>query len=49
MARRDAGLLAGTRTLLSNPVHAFFWNNINLHIGHHVYPGVPWYNFLGHL
>ncbi len=44
----DAGPLAGTRTLLSNPAHAFFWNNINLHIGHHVYPGVPWYN-LGHL
>ena len=40
----DAGPLAGTRTVLSNPVHAFFWNNINLHIGHHVYPSVPWYN-----
>ena len=44
----NAGPLSGTRTLLSNPVHAFFWNNINLHIGHHVYPGVPWYN-LGEL
>ncbi len=44
----DAGPLAGTRTVLSNPLHAFFWNNINLHIGHHVYPGVPWYN-LGEL
>ncbi len=44
----DAGPLAGTRTVLSNPVHAFFWNNINLHIGHHVYPSVPWYN-LGEL
>ena len=40
----DAGPLAGTRTVLSNPVHAFFWNNINLHIGHHVYPNVPCYN-----
>lgn len=40
----DAGQMAGTRTVISNPVHAFFWNNINLHIGHHVYPRVPWYN-----
>ena len=46
--RWDAGPMAGTRTVISNPVHAFFWNNINLHIGHHVYPGVPWYN-LGEL
>jgi fatty acid desaturase len=34
----------GTRTVTSNPVHSFFWNNINWHIGHHVYPSVPWYN-----
>lgn len=40
----DAGQLAGTRTIISNPVNAFFWNNINFHIGHHVYPAVPWYN-----
>jgi fatty acid desaturase len=39
-----AGQLLGTRTVLSNPAHSFFWNNINYHIGHHVYPGVPWYN-----
>ena len=44
----NEGPLAGTRTVTSNPVHAFFWNNINLHIGHHVYPNVPWYN-LGEL
>jgi fatty acid desaturase len=40
----DAGQLAGTRTIISNPVQSFFWNNINYHIGHHVYPAVPWYN-----
>jgi len=40
----DAGQLAGTRTILSNQVNSFFWNNINYHIGHHVYPAVPWYN-----
>jgi beta-carotene hydroxylase len=40
----NAGQLLGTRTIISNQVHSFFWNNINYHIGHHVYPGVPWYN-----
>jgi len=39
-----AGQLASTRTVISNPVNRFFWNNINYHIGHHVYPGVPWHN-----
>ena len=42
----DAGQMAGTRTVTSNPVHSFFWNNINWHIGHHVYPNVPWYNLV---
>ncbi|MET0281401.1 MAG: fatty acid desaturase [Steroidobacteraceae bacterium] len=42
----NQGQLAGTRTLISNPVNAFFWNNINWHIGHHVYPSVPWYNLV---
>jgi fatty acid desaturase len=40
----NAGQMAGTRTVTSNPLHSFFWNNINWHIGHHVYPSVPWYN-----
>jgi len=40
----DAGQLSGTRTIISNPVNRFFWNNINYHIGHHVFPAVPWYN-----
>jgi fatty acid desaturase len=42
----DQGQLLGTRTIRSNPVHAFFWNNINWHIGHHIYPRVPWYNLV---
>ena len=42
----DQGQMIGTRTVVSNPVHAFFWNNINWHIGHHLYPGVPWYNLV---
>jgi len=40
----EAGQLAGTRTIISNQLNSFFWNNINYHIGHHVYPAVPWYN-----
>jgi fatty acid desaturase len=40
----NEGQLLGTRTIISNQAHSFFWNNINYHIGHHVYPGVPWYN-----
>jgi fatty acid desaturase len=40
----DEGQMLGTRTIVSNPANSFFWNNINYHIGHHVYPGVPWYN-----
>ena len=42
----NAGQMAGTRTVISNPVNSFFWNNINWHIGHHVYPSVPWYNLV---
>ena len=40
----DQGQLLGTRTTISNQLHSFFWNNINYHIGHHIHPGVPWYN-----
>ncbi len=40
----DTGQLVGTRTIISNQAQSFFWNNINYHIGHHVYPAVPWYN-----
>lgn len=42
----DQGNLMGTRTVVSNRVHSFFWNNINWHIGHHVYPRVPWHNLV---
>ncbi len=40
----NSGQLIGTRTIISNQVNSWFWNNINYHIGHHVYPAVPWYN-----
>jgi fatty acid desaturase len=42
----NEGQLVGSRTITSNPVHSFFWNNINWHIGHHVYPAIPWYNLV---
>jgi len=42
----NEGQMAGTRTVVSNRINAFFWNNINWHIGHHVYPSVPWYNLV---
>jgi fatty acid desaturase len=42
----NEGQLVGSRTIISNPVHSFFWNNINWHIGHHVYPAIPWYNLV---
>jgi fatty acid desaturase len=40
----NSGQLTSTRTIISNPLHSWFWNNINYHIGHHMYPAVPWYN-----
>jgi fatty acid desaturase len=42
----NQGQLVGSRTIISNPLHGFFWNNINWHIGHHIYPTVPWYNLV---
>lgn len=42
----NEGKLTGTRTIISNPVHSWFWNNINWHIGHHVFPRVPYYNLI---
>ena len=34
----------GTRTILTNPVVAFFMCNENYHLEHHLHPGVPWYH-----
>jgi fatty acid desaturase len=34
----------GTRSILTNPVTAFFMCNENYHLEHHLFPGVPWYN-----
>lgn len=40
----DTDLIHSTRTITSNRFVRFFWNNINYHIEHHMYPAVPWYN-----
>jgi fatty acid desaturase len=36
--------IRGTRSILTNPVTAFFMCNENYHLEHHLFPGVPWYN-----
>ena len=36
--------ILGTRSILTNPLTAFFMCNENYHLEHHLYPGVPWYN-----
>jgi len=32
------------RTVTSNPLCSFFNVNLNYHLEHHLFPGVPWYN-----
>jgi fatty acid desaturase len=36
--------LTQTRTVTSNALVSFFMCNLNYHLEHHLYPGVPWYN-----
>jgi len=38
------GRFAVTRTVSSNRFVSFFMCNLNYHLVHHLYPGVPWYN-----
>ena len=33
-----------SRTVTTHPVISFMMCNINYHLEHHLYPGVPWYN-----
>lgn len=32
-----------TRTVTSNPFVSFMMNNLNYHLDHHLFPGIPWY------
>ncbi|MDH3456053.1 MAG: fatty acid desaturase [Gemmatimonadota bacterium] len=36
--------LTDTRTVTTTPVLSFLICNINYHLEHHLYPGIPWYN-----
>ena len=36
--------MTDTRTVATNPFLSFMMCNINYHIEHHLYPGVPWYH-----
>jgi fatty acid desaturase len=36
--------LTDTRTVTTHPALAFMICNINFHLEHHLYPGIPWYN-----
>jgi fatty acid desaturase len=36
--------LTDTRTVTTFPVLSFLMCNINYHLEHHLYPGIPWYN-----
>ncbi|MBI4527122.1 MAG: fatty acid desaturase [Deltaproteobacteria bacterium] len=37
-------VFTATRTVVSNRVVSFMMCNINYHLEHHLFPGVPWYN-----
>ena len=35
---------ASTRTVRLGPIGAFFYANMNLHLAHHIWPAIPFYN-----
>jgi len=43
LLEHERDVVRGTRTILTNPVTAFFMCNENYHLEHHLYPGVPWH------
>ena len=42
--RRPADPLRVARTVETSPFVSFFLNNLNYHLEHHLYPGIPWNN-----
>jgi fatty acid desaturase len=40
----DSELMTKTRTTRSNAVVSFLMLNLNYHLEHHLFPGIPWYN-----
>jgi len=41
---RHGDRFTATRTVVSNRFVSFFMCNLNYHIEHHLFPGVPWYH-----
>jgi fatty acid desaturase len=44
MLTRPGHPLTQSRTVTSNALVSFFMCNLNYHLEHHLFPGVPWYN-----
>jgi fatty acid desaturase len=44
MLTRPEHPLTRTRTITSNRLMSFLMLNLNYHLDHHLFPGVPWYN-----
>jgi fatty acid desaturase len=44
LLEHESDPILGTRSILTNPLTAFFMCNENYHLEHHLFPGVPWYN-----
>jgi fatty acid desaturase len=44
MLTRPEHPLTRTRTITSNRLMSFLMLNLNYHLEHHLFPGVPWYN-----
>ena len=44
MMTRPGDPLTQTRTVTSNRVVRFLMCNLNYHLEHHLFPGIPWYN-----
>jgi fatty acid desaturase len=44
MLTRPEHPLTRTRTITSNRVTSFLMLNLNYHLEHHLFPGIPWYN-----
>lgn len=43
LLEHERDVVRGTRTILTNPLTAWFMCNENYHLEHHLYPGVPWH------
>jgi fatty acid desaturase len=41
---QTGGEFTSVRTVISNKALSYFILNINYHLEHHLYPGIPWYN-----